>query len=221
MPLAGQQYSASGKLNHRRNVWKSQYKRGISRVPRKIMTRRGSQFIWIGATAPFTRGGRRAHPPKILSMLSKKNINKKEMNLALVSAISATANEKQLKRKYSTLKNKEVKNLPFVVEEKFLSLKAKEIMNSLKKILDENLLDIALRKRCVRSGKGKMRGRKYKKNAGVLIVTGNSEKLRGKMFETKNVNSLSVTDLAKGGQGRLTIYTENAISELNKKLNKK
>ena len=30
----------------------------------------------------------------------------------------------------------------------------------------------------MRSGKGKLRGRKYKSNAGLLIVTGNNEKLK-------------------------------------------
>ena len=37
-------------------------------------------------------------------------------------------------------------------------------------------------------------------------------------LDVKNVNNLSVVDLAKGGSGRLTVYTENAISELAKRL---
>ena len=61
---------------------------------------------------------------------------------------------------------------------------------------------------------GKMRGRKYKSNAGVLVVVGKKEKIKTNAFETKNVGELSVVDLAKGGAGRLTIYTENAINEL-------
>jgi len=32
-PVAGNQYSASGVLKHHRKVWKSQYGRGMSRVP--------------------------------------------------------------------------------------------------------------------------------------------------------------------------------------------
>jgi len=71
-PVAGNQHSASGKIRHRRHVWKTHYGKGISRIPRKIMTRRGSQFNWVGATIPSTRGGRRAHPPKILSAINIK-----------------------------------------------------------------------------------------------------------------------------------------------------
>ena len=65
-PVAGKQHSASGKIRHRRHVWKSGYGKGISRIPRKIISRRGSQFNWIGAEIASTVGGRRAHPPKIL-----------------------------------------------------------------------------------------------------------------------------------------------------------
>ena len=66
--LAGMKQSAKGKMRHRRHVWQTHYGRGISRIPRKIMSRRGSQFNWVGATVPQAVGGRKAHPPKILSM---------------------------------------------------------------------------------------------------------------------------------------------------------
>ena len=36
--VAGKQHAAKGKVVHRRHVWRSGYGRGISRVPRKIMT---------------------------------------------------------------------------------------------------------------------------------------------------------------------------------------
>ena len=221
MLLAGNQYSASGKINHRRGVWKSQYKRGISRIPRKIMSRRGSQFTWIGATIPSAVGGRRAHPPKILSMMNKLKLNKKELKIALFSAISATAKEKEVKKKYSRLNNSDVKNLPFIVESKISSLKTKDFVESLKKILEKNLFEIALKKKSMRSGKGKLRGRKYKSNAGVLIVTGKDEKMKAKKVDTMSVKNLSIIDLAKGGQGRLTIYTEKAINDLNEKFKEK
>ena len=95
-PVAGKQHSASGKIVHRRHVWKSGYGRGRSRVPRKVMSRRGSQFNWVGAEVSAMRGGRRAHPPKVLSMFNIKKINKKELKIAFISSISATANEKEV-----------------------------------------------------------------------------------------------------------------------------
>lgn len=216
-PVAGKQASASGILVHRRKVWKSQYGRGISRIPRKIMSRRGSQFNWVGATVPNTRGGRRAHPPKILSMINSLKINKKEMKLALISAISATANGKEVAKRYETLKNKNIENVPFVVESKLTSLKTKDLLSSLKKILGD-LFNLAVKKKTVRRGKGKLRGRKYKSTAGLLLVVGKEEKLKTTAFDVVNVKNLGVTDLAKGGSVRLTVYTENAIKELEEKL---
>ncbi len=213
-PVAGKQHSASGILNHRRHVWKSSYGRGISRVPRKIMSRKGSQFNWVGAEVSATRGGRRAHPPKIISMINTKKINKKELRIALMSAISATANEKNVTKRYERLENKKIDNLPLIVESKFISLKTKELISSLKKILGEQLFELALKNKSVRSGKGKRRGRKYKSNAGLLIVTGKNEKLKTKIFEVRNVGILGINDLARGGLGRLTLYTQQAIREL-------
>ena len=78
-PVAGKQHSASGLIIHRRHVWKSGYGKGISRVPRKVMSKKGSQFNWVGAEVSAMRGGRRAHPPKILSMINTNKINKKEL----------------------------------------------------------------------------------------------------------------------------------------------
>ncbi len=213
-PVAGKQHSAKGKIKHRRHVWGTHYGKGISRVPRKTMWNRGSQFYWIAAEAPLARGGMRAHPPKVLSMLNRNKINKKEVKLALLSALSATASEKKVQEKYATLENTKIENLPLIVESKLLSLKTKELLGSFKKILGEKLFDVAIQKRSVRSGKGKMRGRKYKKTAGLLLVTGENETIKTKSVETKNVQNLSVVDLAKGSPGRLVVYTENAIKYL-------
>ena len=213
-PVAGKQHSASGKIKHRRHVWKTHYGHGISRIPRKIISKKGNRFNWIGAEVSSTRGGRRAHPPKILSMINTKKINKKELKIALVSAISATANGKEIANRYASLKNKKVENVPLVVETKLVSLKTKELISSLKKVLGEQLFDLVLKRKTVRSGKGKMRGRKYKINAGLLVVVGKDEKLKTNAFEVVDVKSLGVNDLARGGVGRLTIYTENAIKNL-------
>jgi len=80
------------------------------------------------------------------------------------------------------------------------------------------LYDVALQKKSVRAGKGKARGRKYKKNAGVLIVIGKDETLRTTGVEVVQTSSLGVNDLAKGEAGRLTVYTENAVKELGDRL---
>jgi len=137
------------------------------------------------------------------------------MKIAFESAISATANEKTILSKYASLKNKKISNLPLIVEGKISSLKTKKLLESIKKILGKELFSVALKKKEVRSGKGKLRGRKYKSNAGLLFVVGKNEKIKTKAFDVKKAGNVSVSDLAKGGLGRLTIYTENAVKELN------
>ena len=215
--MAGKQSTASGKVVHRRHVWRSGYGRGMSRVPRKVMSRSGSQFNWIGAEVASTRGGRRAHPPKVLSMINFGKINKKELRIAFESAISATANGKIIARKYDRLKDYKIENVPFIVESKIISLKTKEFIASLKKILGERLFEVGIKVKQIRSGRGKRRGRKYKSNAGALIVLGKGEKLMTSVLDSKTVDNLGVTDLAKGGPGRLTIYTEKAINDMKEK----
>jgi len=217
-PIAGKQHSASGKIVRRRHVWKSGYGRGASRVPRKVMSKKGSQFNWVGAEVPSVRGGRRAHPPKILSMFNTKKINKKELRIAFISAISATANKEEIVKKYQKLRNIKIKEFPLIVESKITLLKTKELIQSVKQILGEELFSSAIIKKKIRSGRGKLRGRKYKKNAGLLILIGKKEKIKTNMFDIVNVDNLGISDLAKGGQGRLVLYTKNAITEIEARL---
>ena len=214
--VAGKQHAAKGKIVHRRHVWRSGYGRGNSRVPRKIFSQRGSNFNWEAAEVPQARGGMRAHPPKPTSMINISKINKKENKIAFESAVSATANKNKVEKKYKRIDEMK-KDVPLIVESKFVSLKSKELTESLKKILGEDLFGIALKKKSVRSGKGKLRGRKYKTTAGLLFVTGKKEKLKTKIFDTVDVEKLGVGDLAKGGLGRLTLWSENAIKNLGEK----
>ena len=215
-PIGGKQHAASGKIHHLRHVWKNSYGRGMSRIPRKIMSRRGSQFNWVGAEVPNTVGGRRAHPPKTIAMINTKKVNKKEMIIALKSVLTATTNGKIITERYERLSDKKI-SAPFVVEAKIVSLKTKELLSSLKNIFGE-AFEVVVKKRKVRSGIGKMRGRRHKKNAGLLLVTGNEEKIKTNVIDVRKVKELNVTDLAKGGIGRLTMYTEKAVNELGERL---
>ncbi len=218
-PVAGKQHSAKGKLVHRRKVWRSGYGRGNSRVPRKIFSQKGSQFNWEAAEVPQAKGGMRAHPPKILHFLKKIKINKKENKIAFESALSATASEKYVLGKYSSLEKLD-KKFPFVVSISEKS-KAKDLIKGLKNILGEELFSVAIKKKSIRAGRGKVRGRKYKSNAGMLLVVGNEEEVKTTGFDIVNVKELKIEDLAQGGLGRLVVYTEKAVKELGEKLNSK
>jgi large subunit ribosomal protein L4e len=215
-PDAGMQHAARGKVVHRRHVWRSGYGKGISRVPRKIMSRRGEQFSWVAAEISGVRGGMRSHPPKVLGMINFSKINKKEMKIAFVSSLSSTANLEEIKKRYSSLDGKNVEHhFPLIVSELNFK-KTKELISSLKKVLGDTLFNIALPKRKIRSGKGKGRGRKYKTTAGLLIVIGNNEKFDSNAFEIRKAKELNITNL--DGIGRLTLYTEKAINDLGERL---
>jgi len=215
--LAGKQASASGILRHARRKWKTAYGKGISRVPRKIFRRSGTQFYWQGATVASTRGGRRAHPPKILGMINTKKINKKEKQFAFSGALALTASLKEVQSKYKTLQDKKIEvKLPIVFDNKILSLKSKQFLDALKRILND-FYDVALQKKSIRAGKGKARGRRYKKSAGALFIVGKDEKKKIQGIEIKKAQEVNISDLASNG-ARLVIYTEDAVKELEKRL---
>lgn len=209
---AGNKHSASGTISHKRHDWKGHYGRGISRAPRKTMWRRGTQFYWIGAQVPGARGGRRAHPPKGIG--AEKKMNKKEIILAFNSALAATVNPEFVNGRYATIKK--LDNTGFVIEE--VPKKTKEFVAALKNIFAENM-NLILKNKTVRAGKGKTRGRKYKSNAGVLVITASDEEISMKGFDIKPVDSLDIADLYP--LGRLTVYTKKAIDQLNKNTEEK
>ncbi len=216
-PMAGKR--ASAELSRRRHVYKTSYGHGISRVPRKILSRRGERMNWVGAFAPGTVGGRKAHPPKAGKDWTKK-INKKERRKAIRSAIAATLS-KELVSKNHIIPD----NYPFIIEGKFeLLKKTKQVKDVLKKIGFEKEIE-RVNKKIIRSGKGKKRGRKYKTKVGPLIIVSKdcallkaAKNIAG--INVKIVKSLNAKLLAPSASpGRLTIWTQDAIKELeNKKL---
>ncbi len=204
---AGKKYSASGKISHRRHKWGGHYGRGISRLPRKTMWRRGTQFYWVGATAPGTRGGRVAHPPKGIG--KEKKINKKEVKIAINSAFAATADKDLIVKRYATLEK--IDNAPAVIGS--LPSKTIELTAALKKIFGE-AYSLIQKKKAVRPGKGKKRGRKYKSTAGLLLITGKDEKAIFSGIDIRSTEDVAISDLFP--LGRITLYTKKAIEELAK-----
>ncbi|MDP2947422.1 MAG: 50S ribosomal protein L4 [Nanoarchaeota archaeon] len=211
MPEAGRQYSASGILRKRRHAWKGTYGKGISRVPRKIMSRHGTSFNWIGATVSSTRGGRRPHAPKAEENPFRKT-NKKELLIGFNSAFVGTIDSKSLENKYG----KKI-NSGFVFDELILNLKTKDFFEVLKKVFGDNFVNV-LKIKTVRAGKGKMRGRKYKSNAGMLFVIASDEKMQRSGIDVVKVDELKVSDLSPNGEpGRIACYTEKAIKQIGEK----
>ncbi len=212
-PMAGKMVSAE--LSRRRHKYRGSYGFGISRVPRKIMSRRGTRMNWVGAFAPGTVGGRRAHPPKA-GKVWKQKINTKERRKAIRSALSANVVDKLIEKRGHRLPL----NFPFVVDGKLEELeKTKQVKDTLNKLgFGEELERTSERK--IRAGKGKVRGRKYIQKKGLLIVvSGNCKLLKAAMnipgVDVARVDKLNVELLAPGADyGRLTLFSEDAIKRL-------
>ena len=187
---------------------------GIARVPRIKGSRRA-------ALAPMTVGGRRAHPPTTEKKI-RERINRKEKSLALKSAIAATAYKFFVKKRGHVVE--EIELFPLVVIDDLEKLeKTAEVRDLLIKLgvwADVIRAKEGIR---VRAGKGKMRGRRYKKPKSVLIVVGNkgsvlkaAKNLPG--VDVTLVDKLNVELLAPGGEpGRLTVWTEAAIEYLRRR----
>lgn len=212
-PRAGKKSAA--KLSRRRRDYKASYGHGISRVPRKTLSRNGAHFNWAGAYAPGTVGGRRAFPPKPVKDWSQK-INDKERKKALRSALSATMKKEMAEARGHIVP----KQYPFLLSKDF------ETMDKTQKLLDvltaqgfeQELERAAVRK--VRAGKGKMRGRKYQTRKSMLIVTSEPCKLTKAAQNIPGVDAIDIKKinaelLAPGKKaGRLTLFTEKAIEQL-------
>ncbi len=207
-PTAGRGSSASGTISHRRHEWKGHYGKGVSRVPRKAMWRRGNQFYWIGAEINMARGGRAVHTPLLVRRIPK--INVREQMVAMHSALSATTQSNYVKKRYESLRNSEIE-LPMVISSPLNEIKSKQFVELLKKVFGDNLV-IALKQKKVRAGKGKLRGRKMKSNAGLLLVKGKDETIKMSGIDIRSASDVSILDLYP--LGRLTLYTEQALKEL-------
>ena len=214
-PRAGKKVSAQ--LSKRRRDFKGCYGKGISRVPRKTMSRNGTQFSWVGAFAPGTVGGRKAHPPLAIKIWTQK-VNDKERRKAIRSALGATL----MKEVVASRGHKAPEQYPFAIDntvEEFT--KAKQLFDMLEKLGFVEELERAGRKE-IRAGRGKMRGRRYKRHVGPLIVVSGECKLLKSGnnvpgVDIVSVNALSADVLAPGAApGRLTIFTQSAIQKLAK-----
>jgi large subunit ribosomal protein L4e len=191
---------------------------GLSRAPRI----KGSGFPTAKnvGKVPFARGGRQAHPIKSEKNIHKK-INKKTKKKALLSAISASGKTEWIKNRGHRIKN--VLEVPLVVDDKIQTIKKTSVIyDTLCRLgLEKDLKKAKENYKKIRSGKGKRRGRKYKKSKSILIVVKEdfgifraARNIPG--VDVIQVRNLSVDDLAPGGlAGRLVLWTESAFKELN------
>ncbi|MBW3019193.1 50S ribosomal protein L4 [Candidatus Woesearchaeota archaeon] len=214
-PRAGKRYSS--KLSKRRRKSRGSYGKGISRVQRKVVSRRGIQLNLVGAFVPGTVGGRKAHPAKAEKVWTRK-INDKERRLAIRSAIAATVDKALVEKRGHKVPAK----YPFIIDNSIeAAKKTKDVKNALLALGFKEELERASVKH-VRAGRGGSRGRKNKKAKGPLFVV--SKECEG-VKALKNIAGIDVVEvsrinaelLAPGCHaGRLTIFTKDAVEQLGK-----
>ncbi len=208
-PLAGKRTTAES--------WGVGY--GVARIPRV----KGSWYPKAsrGAFAPMTVGGRRAHPPRADEVVWER-INKKEKRLAIMSAIAATADPTLVSARGHIIDK--VPQIPLIVSDELEKLsRAVQVRELFKNLGIWDDVERAKKGKKIRPGKGKFRGRRYKRRKSVLIVVSRDDGIyrAARNFpgvDIVNVDNLSVLHLAPGGHpGRLTIWTKSAIEKLKEK----
>lgn len=189
----------------------------MSRAPRI----KGSGFMSARnvGRVPFAKGGRQTHPIKTEKKIKKK-INKRINKFSIISAISASGDKSLVKKGGYVMEN--VPEIPLVVDDKIQTIKkTSNIYSVLCNLgLKENLIK-SKKSVKIRAGKGKLRGRKYKKKKGVLIVIKDdfgiskaSRNIPG--TDVIKIENLSIKNLApSGSSGRLILWSQSAFSDLH------
>jgi large subunit ribosomal protein L4e len=189
----------------------------MARLPR-IHGKVSPHLLYRARFAPQAVKGRVAHPPKVEKVWAQK-LNKKERRKALRSAVAATASREWVSSRGHRIQN--VRELPIVVRDEIQSVgKTKEVVEFLRRVgLEEELKRVKAKK--VRPGKGKLRGRRYRRKVGPLIVVARDEGIGRAAsnipgVEVRNVKDVCTECLAPGAQpARLVIWSVSALERLH------
>ncbi len=185
---------------------------GLARVPRV----KGSTRARL---APFVRGGRLAHPPRVDENI-KEEVNKLERLMGTMSALAATAYVDLVRARGHVF---EASAVPIVIDSAVLQSvkRTREARELLKKLGVYSDVERAAEGTKVRAGKGKMRGRRYVEPKSVLFVLEDHASpfaiavkgLPG--VDVVEPQLVSVLELAPGGvPGRLTVVTTKSLDLL-------
>ena len=204
---ARQPYGANPQAGMRRvgHNWGPNH--GVSRIPRMP---NGSRAVMITSA----RGGRNIFAPRAVKNLDVK-MNHKEMRLARFSAVAFTADEGAVRSRGHRVP--EIP-LPVIVDDSIESVsRVKDAVSALQNLGLYEDIERARNGVRIRAGRGKTRGRKYRKPKSILLVLKNVDNAKKAFSNLAGVDVVSVDDvnvahLSPGGQpGRLTVFSESAI----------
>ena len=185
--------------------------KGTAKIPRATgKARHSGKGVLIHSAV----GGRLLFPPSTKKKIVEK-INKKEHHIALKSAIASTAKKEYVSQRGHQF-DEEI-TVPLVVEDKITEVEKTQKLLEIFTTLGVGKDIKRCKKRSIRAGKGKMRGRKYKTKSGpLLILNEDSNVIRAGNnipgVSIKKISDITVEDIAPGGEAaRLTIWTEKAF----------
>ncbi len=167
---------------------------------------------------PSSVKGKRAHPHKIEKRLDEQ-INKKEYLIAIISAISGSANHAMVAQRHTV-----DKKVPFILDDKIEHIaKASELL----KVLESLGLAADLErshKPQLRKGAARKVNKRHFRNS-VLIVTrpGSKVEKAGRNIpgvDVCSIDALTIAKLAPGAHPRLAIWSKGAAESIEKTLNK-
>jgi len=191
--------------------------RAVARIPR--IAGGGTSRSGQGAFGNMCRGGRMFNPTKTWRKWHRK-INTNQKRYAVCSALAASALPSLVMARGHKVDN--VPECPLVVDSSIESTdKTSKAMAILAAIGASDDVEKSKASRQVRSGKGKMRNRRYVQRRGPLVVYAEDNGIK-KAFrnisgvEVCDVASLNLLQLAPGGHiGRFVVFTEAALAKLD------
>mmetsp|Transcript_23786 Transcript_23786/g.37190 ORF Transcript_23786/g.37190 Transcript_23786/m.37190 type:complete len:263 (-) Transcript_23786:1466-2254(-) len=189
--------------------------RALSRVPR--IPGGGTHRSGQGAIVNMCRGGRIFGPTTVWRKWSHKT-NKQQRKHALAVSIACTGISALVIARGHKLNH--ILEIPIIIESISETLtKTKEGHKILQNCgVIKPGINKQDYKRNQKSGKGKMRNRKFKKKAGPLLVYEKSDKSFRNItnLDTCKISALNILNLAPGGHvGRLCIWTSTSFSQLD------
>jgi large subunit ribosomal protein L4e len=191
--------------------------RAVARIPR--VPGGGTHRAGQAAFGNMCRGGRMFNPTKTWRKWHRK-INTNQKRYAVCSALAASALPSLVMARGHKID--QVPECPLVVESSVEAVdKTAKAMKVLEALGAADDVEKSKASRQIRSGKGKMRNRRYVQRRGPLVVYDNDQGIK-KAFrnisgvELCDVSALNLLQLAPGGHlGRFVVFTEGAFAKLD------
>jgi len=191
--------------------------RAVARIPRAPGggTHRSGQ----GTFGNMCRGGGMFNPTKVWRRWHR-HVNTTQKRHAIASALAASSLPPLVMARGHRIDD--VSELPLVVSDGAQSVsKTKQALELLEGLGCGNELSKVAASKKLRSGKGKMRDRKYTMRKGPLVIYGEDSGITRALrnlpgVESTHVDRMNLLQLAPGGNfGRFVIWTEEAFKKLS------